>query len=406
MAFVDQLQFVQKFLRNMNVPCHVVKKPSQHISPQIDLGLRALLYDCGDYISFLTNSMSEAKSNTVYRFFDEYRCNYIFMRLPGEESYFFIGPYLLETISKDFLYEKTKELSLPCDKTEQMQQYYAALPILEEENLLFAVANTLAEVIWGGPEQYNVEYIEYMIPDRAVPVKMAPDGRGGAEIPFSLSVLEENYANEKRLMEAVSQGQLHKVNVIASTVFNNGTQQRLKDSLRNRKNYLIILNTLLRKAAEYGGVHPLYIHRISSRYAAEIETIGSVKTSLSLQEEMIRGYCMLVKKHSLNKYSYIVGKTITMIHFDIQANLSLRRIAEQLNVTPTYLSALFKKECGCTLTEYINKTRIEHAAHLLCNTNKQVQNIAGECGIQDTNYFVRLFRRYTGMTPTQYRKLR
>ena len=59
----------------------------------------------------------------------------------------------------------------------------------------------------------------------------------------------------------------YKVNAIASAVFNNGTEERTSDTLRNRKNYLIILNTLLRKASESGGVHPYFIHIFSSKYA-------------------------------------------------------------------------------------------------------------------------------------------
>ena len=204
-------------------------------------------------------------------------------------------------------------------------------------------------------------------------------------------------------MEAISQGKLHKVNSIASSVYNNGTEQRVSDNLRNRKNYLIILNTLLRKAAESGGVHPLHLDRISSAFAKKIENTRNINDSITLQSEMIRDYCLLVKQHSLNKYSYIVGKAITIISFDLTADLSLNNIAKQLNINPTYLSSLFRKECDCTLTEYVNRKRIEHAITLLDKTDKPVNAIAFECGIQDTNYFIKLFKKFTNQTPTQYR---
>ena len=205
-------------------------------------------------------------------------------------------------------------------------------------------------------------------------------------------------------MDAVSQGQLHKVNVIASTVFNNGTQARLDDSLRNRKNYLVILKTLLRKAAEQGGVHPVHLHKTSSYYANRIENLNSIKESLSLQEEMIREYCLLVKRHSLSQYSYVVGQAITIINYDLLADLSLKSISAQLSVSPAYFSGLFKKECGCTLTDYVNKLRLEQAVLLLRNGENQIQSIAYKCGFQDPNYFIRLFKKHTGMTPGQYRK--
>lgn len=205
-------------------------------------------------------------------------------------------------------------------------------------------------------------------------------------------------------MDAVSKGKLNLITAAASSVFNNGTEPRLADSLRNRKNYLIILKTLLRKAAEYGGVHPLHIHRLSSLHAQQIEKIRTIKESLKLQENMIREYCLLVKNHSLSKYSYYVGKAITLIHYDLTADLTLHSISEQLNVNSSYLSKLFHKECGCTLTEYVNLRRIEQAAIMLKTDGKRIQDIAGECGFQDTTYFIRVFKKHYGITPTAYRE--
>lgn len=406
MSYTKQLDFVRELLGNMNISSHIAVEPQKNISKEIDLGLRALLFDASDYRAFLENSMSEARSNTIYRFFDEYYCNYIFMRLPDreKETYFFIGPYLFQLPEEEVLREKFRNLGLSGDVMEQVQQYYTSLPMIEDENLVLTVASTLGQTIWGSADDFSVEYINYVIPDRKEPLPVAsyPGSEGGQKFP--LTVLEKNYANEKRLMEAVSQGKLHKINVIASTVFNNGTEPRLSDSLRNRKNYLVILKTLLRKAAEQGGVHPLHIHKMSSHYANEIEKLRSVKESFALQEEMIRSYCLLVKQHSLNRYSAVVGKAITMIHYDLNSDLSLKAIAEQLNVSPAYFSGLFKKECGCTLTEYVNKMRVEQAISLLRDSEKQIQNIAYESGFQDPNYFIRQFKRQTGMTPGEYRR--
>ena len=191
---------------------------------------------------------------------------------------------------------------------------------------------------------------------------------------------------------------------MASTVFNNGAEQRLADSLRDRKNNLVILKTLLRKAAEQGGVHPWHIHRLSSHYAERIENSRTMKQSLSLQEEMIRAYCQLVKRHSLSRYSHHVGQVITLVQYDLTADLSLNTIANRLNVNGSYLSRLFHQEYGCTLTQFINKQRIEHSIHLLQTTDKTVQVISADCGIQDVNYFIKLFKKQTGLTPVQFRQ--
>ena len=97
---------------------------------------------------------------------------------------------------------------------------------------------------------------------------------------------------------------------------------------------------------------------------------------------------------------------MTLVDFDLAADLSLRAIAGSLNVNASYLSTRFKQETGCTLTEYVNQKRIEHAAYLLQTTHMPIYAVAQSCGIQDENYFVKIFKRYTQKTPRQFRQER
>ena len=82
-----------------------------------------------------------------------------------------------------------------------------------------------------------------------------------------MKVLEKRYADENELIKAVASGQIHKADVFLNAFSSRQMEQRLTDSLRDKKNYTIVLNTLLRKAAESAAVHPLYIDRISTKYA-------------------------------------------------------------------------------------------------------------------------------------------
>lgn len=403
MEFKPQLSFLQSLLKDLNISTCVIENPGKRIPPEIDLNLRAELFGLSNYATFLQNSMSQAKENTVYRFYDEYDCNYIFLRLPEPDSYFYIGPYLLALPAEQQITQKAASLALTQEQTDRMRLYYASLPLIEDENLLLTMANTFARHLWGSSEQYVIEYVDYAIPDRYAPIPYSASPVQSTEQISDLSALEHNYANENLLMEAVSKGKLNMVTAVASTVFNNGTNL-LNDSLRDRKNNLIILKTLLRKAAEYGGVHPMHLHRLSSHYAGLIENTRTIKHSLSLQEDMIRDFCQLVKRHSLSRYSHYVGQAITMVQYDLTADLKLKTIAEKLNVNSSYLSTLFHKELGCTLTDYINRQRIERSLHLLRLTSKPIQEIATECGIHDVNYFIKLFKKQTGFTPNRYRE--
>ena len=403
----QNIEFVCKLFCKLHISVNIIEEPEKSIPSKIDKGLRAMLFGETDYAKLLFNSPLEAKEKIIYRFFDEYMCHYIFFRIPDKKpsSYFFVGPYLPSLPSEEYFTRKSQQLLLSEEKSNELRSYYRSLPIAEDENLLLSIMDTLGSFLWGGENEFNIEYINYEIPDKRRPAYSASifDDNDSTLPSLTLDIISQNYQNEKKLMEAVSKGKLNKVDVALNSILNQGIEERLSDSLRNRKNYLIILNTLLRKAAEYGEVHPYHIHRLSSSFAKKIEELYSLESSLELQKEMIRKYCMLVKEHSLKKYSNLIGRVITLISYDLTADLSLKHIAEVMNVNASYLSAAFKKECGKTLTAYVNSKRMEMASFILSHSNKQIQTVAEECGILDMNYFIKLFKKQFGLTPTQYR---
>ena len=164
------------------------------------------------------------------------------------------------------------------------------------------------------------------------------------------------------------------------------------------------MNTLLRKAAQSGGVHPMYIDKTSSDFAIRIEYLSSINEIAPLMREMFTSYCRLVRKHSMKAFSPIVQKASLLIDADLSANLSLDTVSKHLGVSAGYLCTVFKKETGKTVSEYIREKRIKYASHLLSTTGLQVQTIALHCGIMDVQYFSKTFKKQVGMTPNEYRK--
>ena len=103
-------------------------------------------------------------------------------------------------------------------------------------------------------------------------------------------------------------------------------------------------------------------------------------------------------------YSALIRQVLTHIDNDLSSDLSLQKLADIIGYNPSYLSALFKKETGRTLTEYVTSKRIQYAVFLLNATTMQIQIIASYCGIPDVCYFSKTFKKYMGMTPTEYRE--
>ena len=195
-----------------------------------------------------------------------------------------------------------------------------------------------------------------------------------------------------------------RLDALLSRISASSFEQRTADPLRNLKNYCIITNTLLRKAAEQGGVHPLYIDSLSSSFAQQIEQFSSTSEGTDMIVQMAKAYCSAVRGHTTKRYSPPVRKAILLINRDLSADLTLSVLSQQININSSYLSALFKKETGSTVTEYITTQRIRHACSLLENSRLQIQTVAQHCGFEDIHYFSKLFKRHTGLSPKQYRQ--
>lgn len=103
------------------------------------------------------------------------------------------------------------------------------------------------------------------------------------------------------------------------------------------------------------------------------------------------------------EYSRYVQEAITYIREHHADDLTLDDIARYTHMNSSYLSRIFKKECGCSVTEYITAIRMEKAKELLETTNLLTYEIAKRIGINEPSYFSLLFKKHTGLTPTEYR---
>lgn len=83
--------------------------------------------------------------------------------------------------------------------------------------------------------------------------------------------------------------------------------------------------------------------------------------------------------------------------------ITVAGIAQRFHYSPSYLTAVYRRVFGVTVTDEITECRIDRARELLSTTSLSVTDIADEVGYKDAKYFMRVFRRRTGLTPTQYR---
>ncbi len=101
----------------------------------------------------------------------------------------------------------------------------------------------------------------------------------------------------------------------------------------------------------------------------------------------------------------LAGRADIYIHTHCHEPLTLSQVADALLCNPSYLSRVYHRHYGRTVTQAIHHYRMEYAQHLLRETDQNVGEIARACGIDDASYFLKLFKRRTGLTALAYRRL-
>ncbi len=406
MRYDRELKFTEELLKKYSLKIRYIDDSGQENPPAQSLGLQSILNYSEDWSALFHVLNENCAPNTIYQLTTTLLCDYILFRLPDfpRTTFACIGPFSVKPIPRQDILKLADHFQVASGNLPQLELFYQNLPLFSNENILLPIIYTLGIQMWGSADNFTISNaldLFVRMPDITMPL---PDISTPEEALLSMQILEKRYEAEHQLAHAVANGQMHKAELCFENLCSRQYAKQEGLSLRSMKNYAFVLNTILRIAAENGAVHPIHIDEISTRYAGRIEALTSESACLSLLREMVRKYCILVKNHSLKGYSLLIRKVITRIDTDLTADLSLKAQADLLNVNSSYLSTLFKKETGSTLTEYVNRKRIDHALLLLNSTNMQIHLIAQYCGIPDVNYFTKTFKKIIGKTPREYRE--
>lgn len=136
----------------------------------------------------------------------------------------------------------------------------------------------------------------------------------------------------------------------------------------------------------------------SSRLAAQIRGAGSIH-----EIEIILKAALLTEQLSVVKTNRVVEDVKKYIDGHLNQDLTLKTLADVVELSPAYLSTYFKQETGTGLKQYIQTERLKAAAQLLKTTNMKIYLIAERCGFVNVRYFSQYFTQYYGITPQKYR---
>ncbi len=403
MNYQNELDFLLSFFKNYRLPVRIC--PINKKSTSFDLQLREKLNLLNEYDAIHNFLINDLQPACIYKITDQFFCSYYMLQLPdySTPSILLIGPYIRQMQTKQIAAHMEKHnISPPLLKP--ILEFLYTLTAINNDAFLQTILETFGEKIWKTREAFVFKELDYSMQEISQNIDWPKLLSAQEKELFDLQAIEAYTTLENDLIHAVAQGLSEKADSILTSLITNHSEQFDISFLFYLKLQIISLNTLLRKAGEFNSVNLYHLSRLSSTYTQKLEQATSPNSCIRLLHEMVQQYCLAIQNHSMKDYSSLIQEVIKLTDSDPAADLSLRNIAKRLNVNPSYLSTLFHDETGKTLTEYVNQKRIQLALFLLNTTELQVQTIAQYCGINDVNYFTKLFKKYVHKSPTKYRK--
>lgn len=348
----DVFDFVKDLLKVYYIPMHCFSLPEADIS-MLDQGLRQSILHYDNTQKLTEDFFQALQHQKLYFLTDSFQCSYMILRLPASEETMVCGPVIFTQLQDNELKDFLDKQQIPQELYEPICEYYQNVAFIPFQSWFLNLFTLLAERLYGHD---NYELIDTNFGDLDQWPNYYSQYFRVREQPFaSVQMIEERYEDEAALIAAVRDGNEARALEIFSKLSNHLVPARMSNKLRDAKDYCIVVNTLLRKSAESAGVHPIHIDALSNQNVRMIEQLTSLEKCVNFQNECVKHYCQLVRKYTLGKYSAMTRKVLTYISTDLSANLSLKTFADLLSVSPNYLSALFKKEVGISLTEYVNR---------------------------------------------------
>ncbi len=227
----------------------------------------------------------------------------------------------------------------------------------------------------------------------------------------SVKTVEKNtkhtpYAAEIRLFSCVQQGNIERLLVELKNLDSVLVTGRLsEDNVKNSKYLAVSTVTLATRYAIQGGLNEKTAYDFSDESILIIDGAQTSRQVFSLVADRIVQLTDKVKKAKLKpEQSPHVKKCICCINENINKKITVAMLAAHCDVSADYLSHIFKKEMGDTLSSFIMRTKLEAAKDMIAN-KKSNREICKKLGFSSQPHFVTVFKKYCGMTPGEYYNL-
>ena len=210
------------------------------------------------------------------------------------------------------------------------------------------------------------------------------------------------YESEQRIFRAAKKGDFGEAEAAFRALFSELESSEHRNLTFIKLHLLEFLALLFR--------HVLGKEHSSQTFQKHMEFVESLNAANTLYDlyqiaiSEIKNCCEEQQSNIYNGSSEIMMQALKKINSSYSEEITLKSIANDIHINPSYLSTLFKKETGQTFSQYLLMLRLEESKQLLLETNLDITEIAYKTGFNSQSYFIKVFRDHTGQTPKEYRK--
>ena len=177
-----------------------------------------------------------------------------------------------------------------------------------------------------------------------------------------------------------------------------------RDPVVNLKYHFVITTAMITRLCGQNGMELEQAFRMSDFYIQKLDDIHTKTEVRKLHDEMVMDYTEKMHKYSCNDTnSKHINACKEYIYSHIKERITIEDLSDELGVSSGYLSRLFKKETGVSVSVYIRRQKIDMAKNLLRFSDYSMIEIANRLSFSSQSHFIQQFREAVGMTPKKYR---
>ncbi len=310
-----------------------------------------------------------------------------------------VGPFLMDKPDAIMLSELSRRYPIPTDDLLELYEEAQNLPVISP-----AITGQISKLLY-------YLFSNLMNESRQVFLEKQERLQQQSKINESIQMYKS------QIIDATPSYPLEKEQALITKV-KNGNISEAKGILNDLLGYVLFVDggkletiksralelcTLLSRASIEGGGASDTALNLNTQFIKKIAACTSYESLCYTLQEIVETFADNILSHGNIKNREIMKKAVNFISQHYTETLTLDQVAGHVHLNPAYFSTMFKKEVGLSFKEYLNHVRIEESKRLLTNSNFSIIDIAIAVGFEDQSYFSKVFKKYTGMTPKQFR---